>query len=124
MIAELSLTWVPLLTTSLCRNISVPNCCAFIDGVHLQVSWGTFHAQNQHLSEQLDGWNVSSANNKPYLYLAETTGRCPNHIGEAVLESCFCFRATDAASDAQTLAAITDAGVNGQQRNNFYLADD
>ena len=56
------------------RSISVPNCRAFIDSVHLPVAWGTFHSQNQHvfISEQLDGWNVSSANSKLYLY--ETYG--------------------------------------------------
>ena len=52
------------------RPINVPNCRAFIDSVHLPVAWGTFHGQNQYvyISEQLDGWNVSSANDKLYLY--------------------------------------------------------
>ena len=51
------------------RSISVPNCRAFIDSVHLPVSWGTFHAQNQYIyiSEQADAWSVGS-NNKLYLY--------------------------------------------------------
>ena len=56
------------------RPINVPNCRAFIDSVHLPVAWGTFHDKNQYIyiSEQLDGWNVSSANDKLYLY--ETYG--------------------------------------------------
>ena len=56
------------------RPINVPNCRAFIDSVHLPVAWGTFHGQNQYvyISEQLDGWNASSANDKLYLY--ETYG--------------------------------------------------
>ena len=55
------------------RSISVPNCRAFIDSVHLPVSWGTFHSQNQHIyiSEQADAWAVGSANK---LYLYETYG--------------------------------------------------
>ena len=55
------------------RSISVPKCRAFIDSVHLPVSWGTFYSQNQHIyiSEQADAWAVGAANK---LYLYETYG--------------------------------------------------
>ena len=55
------------------RSISVPACRAFIDSVHIPVTWGTFHGQNQHvyLSEQADAWAVGASNK---LYLYETYG--------------------------------------------------
>ena len=54
--------------------IQVEDSRAYIDSVHLPVTWGTIHSNNQHLfvSEQLDSWTVTATQNKVYLY--ETYG--------------------------------------------------
>jgi hypothetical protein len=86
--------------------IQIEDCRAYIDSVHLPVTWGTIHSNNQHLfvSEQLDSWTVTATQNKVYLY--ETYGSTESIRIATISPAVF----TTGAALAAALQTTLDAG--------------